>query len=174
MKTSPEECAREILDVVPTIIQTIRFEMRSLRLMDLTVPQFRTLSYVRRNPGASLSAAAEFIGLTLSSMSILINGLVDRELVERVTSSQDRRRIRLTLTAAGEAMLDSVLQGTEARLAEMVRGLSDAERSVILQALELMRPIFLPGSLSPREQSVPRATAPATEGAAAAAARAQR
>ena len=174
MKTTPQECAHEILDVVPTIIQTIRFEMRSLRLMDLTVPQFRTLAYVRRNPGASLSAAAEFIGLTLSSMSILVNGLVDRALVERVTSSQDRRRIRLTLTTEGEAMLESVLQGTEARLADMVRHLSDAERAVVLHALQLLRPIFLPGSLSPHEAQPARVLETTTGSAADGAARAQK
>lgn len=153
MTTTPEECAHEILDVVPTVIQAIRFEMRSVRSMDLTVPQFRTLAYIRRNPGASLSAAAEFIGLTLSSMSILVNGLVERELVERVISSQDRRRIRLTLTASGESMLENVMQGTESRLADVVSGLDDEERAVIVRALALMRPIFLPGSLSPRESA---------------------
>lgn len=149
MTITPHECARDILDVTPVVIQAIRFEMRSQRLSDLTVPQFRTLSYINRNPGASLSAAAEFIGLTLSSMSILVNGLVDRGLVEREISSQDRRRIHLTLTATGQANHNAVLQGTEARLAAMVQHLSEAELGTVVQAMELLRPIFLPRSQSP-------------------------
>jgi DNA-binding MarR family transcriptional regulator len=142
VSTTSQDCAREILDVTPTIIQAIRFEMRSLRMVDLSVPQFRTLAYINRNPGASLSAAAEFIGLTLSSMSILVNGLVERGLVERKPGRNDRRRVQLSLTPSGAAMQTEVLHATEARLAEMCDGLSAAERATVVQALELLRPIF--------------------------------
>jgi DNA-binding MarR family transcriptional regulator len=156
---SLQDCAREVLDVTPVVIQAIRFEMRSLRLTDLSVPQFRTLAYINRNPGASLSAAAEFIGLTLSSMSILVNGLVDRGLVERAVGQQDRRRIHLTLTQAGQTMLNEVLAGAEQRLAELLRPLSDEERLTIVRALELMRPIFQPRALAPlREEPAPPAS----------------
>lgn len=65
MTTSPRQCAHQILDVTPMILQAIRQEMRKSSSAELTVPQFRTLAFLNRNPGASLSAAAEFIGLTL-------------------------------------------------------------------------------------------------------------
>jgi DNA-binding MarR family transcriptional regulator len=149
MTTTPQACAHEILDVTPVIIQAIRFEMRSKRVSDLTVPQFRTLAFIRRNPGASLSAAAEFIGLTLSSMSILVNGLVERGYVEREVSSQDRRRVHLTLTPAGQHNLETALHATEARLAEMVAQLSESERGTVVEAMRLLRPIFLPRAQSP-------------------------
>lgn len=143
------ECARQIFDVTPTVIQAIRFEMRSLKLTDLTVPQFRTLAFINNHPGASLSDAAEFIGLTLSSMSILVNGLVERELVQREPGLADRRRIHLSLTDAGLVMFRNVRAGTQNRLAEMVGELSGEQQRTIVQAMELLRPIFLPRSLTP-------------------------
>jgi DNA-binding MarR family transcriptional regulator len=143
------ECARQIFDVTPTVIQAIRFEMRSLRLTDLTVPQFRTLAFINNHPGASLSDAAEFIGLTLSSMSILVNGLVERGLVQREPGLADRRRVHLSLTDAGLVMFRNVRTGTQDRLAEMVGKLSDEQQRTIVQAMELLRPIFLPRSLNP-------------------------
>jgi len=149
MSATPLECAKVILDVTPNIIQAIRFEMRHARDYDLTVPQFRTLAYIKRNPGASLSAAAEFIGLALSSMSILVNGLVERGLVDRETSSQDRRRVNLTLTEAGARNFGNVLRTTEHRLADVVTDLSDEERGCVVEALELLRPLFLARALSP-------------------------
>jgi DNA-binding MarR family transcriptional regulator len=152
MTTTPLECAKTILDVTPNIIQAIRFEMRNGRNFDLTVPQFRTLAYIQRNPGASLSAAAEFIGLTLSSMSILVNGLVERGLVERVTSTQDRRRIHLTLTPEGAANHRQALQNTEERLADVVSSLSDEQRAGVVESLELLRPLFLARALAPIRQ----------------------
>jgi DNA-binding MarR family transcriptional regulator len=149
MSTTPLECAKVILDVTPNIIQAIRFEMRHARDYDLTVPQFRTMAYISRNPGASLSAAAEFIGLTLSSMSILVNGLVERGLIDRETSSQDRRRVNLTLTETGANNFGNVLRTTERRLADVVTDLSDSERACVVEALELLRPLFLARALSP-------------------------
>lgn len=151
MSTTPIECAKVILDVTPTIIQAIRFEMRAARDHELTVPQFRTMAYISHNPGASLSAAAEFIGLTLSSMSILVNGLVERGLVDRVVSTQDRRRVHLTLTETGAQSFGKMLQNTEDRLAEVVDSLTDDQRAGIVEALELLRPLFLARALSPRE-----------------------
>ena len=153
MEATPQACAHEILDVTPIVIQAIRFEMRSQRLTDLSVPQFRTVAYINRHPGASLSDAAEFIGLTLSSMSILVNGLVDRGFVCRETSATDRRRVTLTLTATGKTMFNHVLELVQGRLAEMVATLSEAERAVVIEAMTLLRPIFLPGSLDPPTQS---------------------
>lgn len=157
-EASAHDCAREVLDVTPIVIQAIRFEMRSLRLTDLSVPQFRTLAYINRNPGASLSAAAEFIGLTLSSMSILVNGLVDRGLVERAVARDDRRRIHLTLTPEGKRLLTDSLHGTEERLAEMLGGLGAEERLTVVRALQYLRPIFLPRAQAPHRDDAANST----------------
>ncbi len=154
MDTSPRACAHQILDVTPILLQAIRSEMRALRTAELTVPQFRTLSFLNKNAGASLSAVAEFIGLTLSSMSILVNALVDRDLVTRTIDSEDRRRINLTVTQPGRAMLVDALQATEARLADVVAGLSDSERATVVEGLALLRPLFAPGAQTPQHEGV--------------------
>ena len=104
MPATSQHCAREILDVTPKIIQAIRTQMRGQRQHDLSVPQFRTLAFLSRHPGSSLSAAAEHIGLTLPTMSVLIEGLVQRALVDRTPDARDRRRVLLTLTPAGQAL----------------------------------------------------------------------
>lgn len=73
-------------------MQAIRVEMRAERLHELSVPQFRTLAYIARQPGAVLRRGG-FIGMTLPSMSVLINGLVEDSLVLRQTSLLDRLRV---------------------------------------------------------------------------------
>ncbi len=85
MTTSPDACAQEILDVVPVVMRSIRAEMRRHRTADLSVPQFRTLAFIDRNADASLSDVAEHIGLTLPSMSKIVEGLVVRKFVTRQT-----------------------------------------------------------------------------------------
>lgn len=156
-RSSPtaRDCAREILDVMPIVSQAIRYEMRAGSATELSVPQFRTLNFVRRQPGASLSAAAEHIGLTLSSMSILVNGLVERGLVERVVSSQDRRRVELRLTSEGTRILGGILESTEAGLSQMVGNLSAVQRRLVFDALEVLRPLFLPRGQASRRTPDP-------------------
>ena len=63
MIINSEEAAHELLEVVPVIMKDIRSEMRSRRSPDLTVPQFRTLAFVDRNKGTSLSAVGKSYGI---------------------------------------------------------------------------------------------------------------
>ncbi len=79
-------CAEEVLEVVPSVMRFIRGEMRGSRRPDLSVPQFRALGHLRRNAGTSLSALAEYLGLTAASTSTLVDGLVRRQMVSREPS----------------------------------------------------------------------------------------
>ncbi len=78
-----DECARQLLDTTPQIMRFIRAEMRSHRGHDLSVPQFRTLTFINRNPEASLSNLANHLGLTLPSTSKLVDGLVNQKIITR-------------------------------------------------------------------------------------------
>ena len=142
MPTTAHQCAREILDVTPQIIQAIRVQMRAQHQHDLSVPQFRTLTFLSRHPGSSLSAAAEHIGLTLPTMSVLIEGLVQRGLVDRVPDLRDRRRVLLTLTPEGQQLHRAAMEGAAAWLAALLEPLSEHERAAVIQALETLRPLF--------------------------------
>ncbi|HTP06893.1 MAG TPA: MarR family winged helix-turn-helix transcriptional regulator [Anaerolineae bacterium] len=144
MTTSPEACAQEILDVVPVVMRTIRAELRRHRAADLSVPQFRTLAYIDRNADASLSDVAEHIGLTLPSMSKIVDGLVTRKLVTRQTAHDDRRRMTLALTARGLNALETSRAATRACLAEDLSVLTERERETIKQAMQILRPVFTP------------------------------
>jgi DNA-binding MarR family transcriptional regulator len=142
LPVTPELCAREILDVTPIIMQALRVQIRAQRHDDLSVPQFRTLAFLSRHPGSSLSAAAEFIGLTLPTMSVLIEGLVQRGIVNRTPDKLDRRRVLLTLTPEGERQHKQALEGAAAWLVEVLKPLDENDRRVVMQALETLRPLF--------------------------------
>ena len=141
---SLDECARQVLEIVPLVMRTVRAEMRCHRAADLSVPQFRTLTFLNRQAGASLSQVAEHIGLTLPSMSLLVNGLVERKLVLRNTHSTDRRRVTLTLTVRGQSVLEAAHGATQAALAEKLAALSAKDRAIVVQAMQALRPIFEP------------------------------
>jgi DNA-binding MarR family transcriptional regulator len=145
MKNKSEICARELLEVVPVVMHSIRTAMRRYRGGDLSVPQFRTLLFIRRNPGASLSDVAEHLGLTPPSTSKKIDGLVARNLVKRQESQSDRRRIHLTLTSNGEAVLIRARQETQAHLEEKLAALPETEIEEIIRGMQSLRPVFSAG-----------------------------
>lgn len=136
------ETAGQVMEVVPLVMRTMRAEMRARRGRDLSVPAFRALGYIRRHPGASLSALAEHIGLTLPSASKLVEGLVERRLVMRRVDVDDRRRMTLDLTAKGRDLLESAYNSALGAMARYLARLSDQERADVLRAMEILNPIF--------------------------------
>ena len=137
-----EPCAHELMDTAPKIMQAIRVEMRRGRGSDISIPQFRSLAFIQRNPDSSLSSLAEHLGLTLPSVSKLVDGLVKQKLVIRQESKADRRRLTLVLTQTGASIVDSARTGARANLAKKLECLSDDEMKTIYQAMQLLRPIF--------------------------------
>jgi DNA-binding MarR family transcriptional regulator len=144
MSASADAIARELLDVVPVIMRTIRAEMRSHRSNDLTVPLFRTLLFLERHPGVSLQELAGHLGLTSPSACKIVDGLVLHFLVRRQHSNTDRRKITLALTPEGQAVLDKARTSTQARLADLLASLSAEQRETVFQALQTIQPLFLP------------------------------
>ncbi len=137
-----QECSREVLEVVPLVMRFIRAEMRRHRASDLSVPQFRSLAFIDRNAGTSLGELAEHLGLTPPSTSKLVDGLEKRELAQRRDSPQDRRRLTLSLTPAGQRILETARSGTQQSLAVLLAGLPAADRRAVAQAMPALRRTF--------------------------------
>lgn len=144
MQENLDFCARELMDVTPQIVQTIRVEMRRGRGLELSVPQFRTLRFIQVHDDSTLSDIADHLGLTLPSVSKLVDGLVKKALVVRQEAASDRRCLSLALTPAGEAIVNSARTGAQARLVNKLSCLSPDELEVIHRGMELLRPLFVP------------------------------
>jgi DNA-binding MarR family transcriptional regulator len=142
MDANPEECVREVLDVIPMVMRSLRAEFRSHRGNDLNIPQYRTLMFLRRSPGRSLADVAEHLGITPPSTSKLVTGLVERGLIDRQDSAMDRRRIRLMLTSAGAELAEASFRATQAAYTRHFATLSKETLTIITQAMEALRLIF--------------------------------
>jgi MarR family transcriptional regulator for hemolysin len=147
MDTLPGQAGGELLEVVPSIARAVREQMRRHRTADLSVTQFRVLAFLNRRAGASLSDVADHIGLTLPSMSKLIDQLVTRKYVIREYDTIDRRRVTLALTGRGRTILESARTATREFLTTRLEQCERGELETILAAMRILRPLFA----SPRE-----------------------
>ena len=137
-----------MLDTVPLVMQVIRRYLRKGRSGDLSIPQLRTLFFINLNQHdcPSLSAAADFIGLSLPAMSRLVDALVRKALVARTACPDDRRQIRLALTDDGRVALEQSWKAAHARLTQEMCGITVEQRTAISAAMNVLREAFDPQS----------------------------
>jgi len=108
----------------------------------LTIPQLRSLAFLKRNPGTSLSAVAEHLGVTCATASTTIERLVQRHLVQRTDHPQERRKIVLNLTTQGKSLLEESQEKTRLHIAEIIESLTSEELLQIETSLTLLKNVF--------------------------------
>lgn len=128
--------------MVPVVMHFLRAEARRHGTPFLSVPQFRALVFLYRHPGTSLSSAAEHLGVTCPTASVLVDRLVRRGLVDRTAYPQERRRIALTLTTTGAQHLQQARDAARACVASLLTGLSGVELHKIEEGVTLLGKVF--------------------------------
>jgi DNA-binding MarR family transcriptional regulator len=134
---SARECAAAILDSAPGLVWYVRRHMRRHR-KGLSVPQFRALFKVHKQPDASLSCVAEHLGASLPTTSRIVANLVSKGFLARGQSNDDRRQIILALTPRGRAILDSARKASLQRIEAEFSRVDGQDRAAICRALEIL------------------------------------
>ena len=140
--TSPRQTAALVMEDIPLLMRLLRTKFREKRVGDLSMAQFRTLAFVDANQGASLSEVAGHIGLSLPSMSKLVDALVNSKRLTREAHGTDRRRICLALTGRGKRELDDAYRHTQSFFTEKFSGLTDQDRAQVVEAINIMKDLF--------------------------------
>jgi DNA-binding MarR family transcriptional regulator len=123
-------------------MQFIRRVAHSRRAPGLTVQQFRALGYVCRRPGACLSDLALHLGLTLPTVSRLIDGLVGRGLMYRRPLPDNRRQVRLTVRPRGAKLMEAAFVAVLEQLESRLHNLTVAKRNRLVASLRDLRGLF--------------------------------
>lgn len=114
--------------------ETLRTIARLARLLeracadatDVTLPQYRLLALVG-DGSERASRIAETLTVAKPTVSAMVDALVERGLIARAEVQDDRRAVRLTLTAPGEAALVAAEQAMTARLTPVMEHCVDAD-----------------------------------------------
>jgi DNA-binding MarR family transcriptional regulator len=96
---------------------------------------FAILSIVHTNPGINQGAVGQALGIQRANMVSLISELVDRALVDRKISPEDRRAFSLTLSADGETLFEDCMKRIYAHEDRLLSDLSAKERSTLIDLL---------------------------------------
>ena len=135
-------CAEAMLETVPLLVRTIRQRMRSHNVADLTLVEFRALAFAANIQGATLSSLTEHIGLSMPSMSRIVDSLVQQRLLKRTTDPADRRCMALFLTAKGRHLYEAARRDTQNYLATRLTALDGPQCQAMMESLQLLRQLF--------------------------------
>ncbi len=94
----------------------------------LTTSSWRALAVVARHESCCASELSAHSRLNPSKVSRAIDLLVERKLLNRRKDPVDQRRAVLTLTSRGRKTYDDIARTVSCCEAELVAGLTDAER----------------------------------------------
>ena len=150
-KKASEQCAAKVMETFPLVMRFIRADMRTRKSTELSVPQFRTLAFLDRNPGASLSELAEHLGVTRATASANTERLVQRDFVDRYDHPEERRRVVLNLTEAGKQHLYQTRAQTRAYITDLLGDLTEEQIAQVDESLTLLKQIFEQTALDPPE-----------------------
>lgn len=115
---------------------------RTLRDEDLSVAQLAAIHVVDDAGELGQSLLAAELGLSASATSRLVDGLVQRGLLERRESPSDRRARSLSLSPRGAAMLDEIGDARAQLIETVIRPLPRAALKLFLANLDKFRAAY--------------------------------
>ena len=145
-----QELAKNILEITPRIIRFIRSEMRSHAKDELSVPQFRVLMKLAREPNCTHQDVAEWMGITAPTLTRMIDTLEKRKLVKRVKDKNDLRRTTLSATPLGEKLRIESRSDVQIQLQEKMKDLSSEDKEKVAAGYAVLARLFTENKPEPK------------------------
>lgn len=134
------------LDALRRIIQALRVGAAATsRRGGLSSAQAFALQQLAEHPGVSINEIAALTFTHQSSVSVVIQRLVARRLVVKVSATGDRRRLELGLTPAGRRMAQSAPALVQERLIAAIATLPARDGRALAAALGAVARAVTPG-----------------------------
>ena len=127
----------QVLVSLRRIIRATDLHSRKLgKSTGLTTPQLVIITAIGQKPESTVSDIAKAVSLSLATVTTILNRLEASGLVNKVRSTIDRRRVILSLTEKGLAVLNEAPKPLQDRFAERFNKLESWEQHQIVAAIE--------------------------------------
>lgn len=140
---SGEEGLEElILNASRMMVEILAQCLLSAETEGITPAQFRILDMVHGKTDKPAEIAA-MLGISPPAVTSLLERLEERGLLERKAGREDRRRVELALTSAGEELVRKVNRCRRAKLRKLLEKLDGKSRASLRESLELLYKAYL-------------------------------
>jgi len=132
-----DTCGYRILMALRRIIRAVDIYSRKLNSeFKITAPQLICLYSLSRHDGVTLSELAKEVTLGVSTANGIVDRLEAKGLLSRIRSSEDKRRVTISITDEGREVSKAAPALLQDRLANALRQLPDLEQAAIALSLE--------------------------------------
>lgn len=137
------EQAEHLHRAVTTLVKKYQFRDRNdICCFGISVSQCYTLEVLREYGPLTMQTLAEHLQLAVSTVTRIINQLVDKRLVERQSDPRDRRICQVSLTADGKQLLYTIRHELIIREQAILQRIPAESRDHVIWAItELSRAI---------------------------------
>ncbi len=112
---------------------------KDIKAEALTPLQYKILEYIAVSQPVTLSEISDCMHMSMPNTSRELKKLSAKQLCDKITDPADRRKQGITLSPAGEAMMNEAFQHIAIRFTERIGDLTEEQRKEIERALDLLQ-----------------------------------
>jgi DNA-binding MarR family transcriptional regulator len=130
---------QRILDCTSTLFRSLHSGQDQAWLsVELTMPQLKALMFVTEKDAATHGQIARTLGVTLSTITGIVDRLVDHGLVVRREDPDDRRITRVRPTPEGARLVNMLLRYRNDRMTAVLSQLSPDQLATVETAFQYL------------------------------------
>lgn len=127
----------ELLVALRKVIRAIDMRSRQLNKdVGLTGPQLLVLQEVGKNPGIMVKQIAQSINLSPATITSILDRMEARALVNRVRSTEDKRKVGVFLSETGQAALAAAPLPLQEHFLNRFNSLEEWEKSLMVSTMQ--------------------------------------
>src|SRR5690348_10622103 len=125
------------LNVIRSVVRALNLNTRAIEQQSgISLAQLFVLEQLEQQPATSLTDLAGRTATHQSSVSVVVQRLVDRGLVSRTRSGTDRRFVEIVITDAGRGVLANAPETVQVKLLQGLGRLANGDREQLASLLE--------------------------------------
>jgi DNA-binding MarR family transcriptional regulator len=132
---SAADAVIELVHVVMHRFRSRQFQALRDGAHDITHMEAKVMGFFSHHPGATLSDLVVHSGRDKAQLAKLVKGLRERGLLAAEADAEDRRSVRLSLSASGRAAQQAVRAEGRTLNAQALAGLSAQEQAQLVELL---------------------------------------
>jgi DNA-binding MarR family transcriptional regulator len=84
----------------------------------------------------NMSSIKKLVDIEMGSLTSVVDNLIEKELVKRISDESDRRKINISLTIKGAELLKSVKKDIDSKIVKKIQALSDEDFDLFVRTID--------------------------------------
>ena len=132
--SSKEELINHIDSIMMKYLQ-IQQSVKDSSNVELSIQEVKIISYLGKNETSRMRDLSNYLNLQMSTMTGIIDKLVQKRFVERIRTDEDRRTVRVKLTLKGKKIFNIEVENHLELSQQMLNSLTMKEQKTLLSLL---------------------------------------